>query len=109
MTHTRSPLDSEPKRIDLSSEEQWFCYRVLRGQLRRSADAGSGSSRPVAVALGKVEAGISSFTAREARRIKRAVADYASGPSVSTLELALSMVVIHRIERAFDLPESDEA
>jgi hypothetical protein len=102
-----SPLDCEPKRIELSTEEQWFCYRVLRGRLRRADEDEIFESRPVAAALGKVEAGVSSFTAREARRVKEAVVDYARDPSVSLAELALSMVVLERIETAFDLPDQE--
>lgn len=111
-----SPLDREPRRIDLSTEEQWFVYRVLRGRLRRiagedadarSPDGDPSGGRHVAAALGKVEAGVTTFTAREARRLREAVAEYARDPAVSFAELGLSMAVVHRIEGAFDLPEGD--
>lgn len=105
MSRTSSPLDCEPRRVELSTEEQWFCHRVLRGRLRRADEDDVVESRPVAAALGKVEAGISSFTAREARRVREAVVEYARGPSVSLTDLALAMVVLERIERAFDLPD----
>lgn len=105
MTQTRSPLDAEPKRIDLSSEEQWLVYRVLRGHLRRTYD--DPTSRSVAAALGKVEAGVSSFTVREAHRLREAVTEYADDPSVSLVELGISLAVLERIEDAFDLPNDE--
>lgn len=107
MTDTRSPLDRQPRRIDFSSEEQWFINRVLKGRLDRTDETDTGI-RPIAATLGKVEAGVFSFTVREAQRLRDAVSDYATDPAVSLQELALSMVVIERIEGAFDLPRTDE-
>lgn len=106
MTDSRSPLDTTPKRIDLSSEEQWFVHRVLRGRLRRDPD--DPSRRSVAAALGKVEAGICSFTVREAHRLREAVSDHATDPSISLFELALTMIVIERIDESFDFPDNTD-